>query len=94
MTRKQLLAYIFLDPTARESTSKESGSVAKLSKWELGNMIISWGYVGKPEDFYKRTEDARALARAMPPDFEKFYIENTEFSRASPEDRKRWKIEE
>jgi len=90
MTRKQLLAYIFLDTEARRSVVAGEGSVAKFSKWELGNLIISWGYVGTPRDFYKKTEAAKVVARSQSEDFDRFYVENTDFSKAAPEDRKLW----
>lgn len=60
LTRKQLLAYIFLDGVAKIDVTETP--VKEMTKKLLGDIIIAWGYDGKAERFYKQVRDAKALA--------------------------------
>ena len=73
LTRKQLLAYVFL--TARDLAGEQS--LRNLNAFELGNIIISWGYDGDPRDFYGRVKKAKKLAKEDDERFGKFWLDNT-----------------
>ncbi|MEW6358144.1 MAG: hypothetical protein AB1696_17560 [Planctomycetota bacterium] len=60
LTRKQLLAYIFLDGVAKIDVAETP--VTDMTKKLLGDVIVSWGYDGKAEQFYRHIREAKALA--------------------------------
>ena len=80
LTRKQLLAYVFL--TAKDLASEQS--LSKLSAFEIGNIIIAWGYQGDPKEFPEFISKVKDLAGSDDERFQKFYLDNTEFEDVKP----------
>lgn len=75
LTRRQLLAYIFLDGAARiEGTDTP---VREMTKRVLGDAAVSWGYSGKAEQFYKQIKNARVLAKSDDELFHEFLKKHT-----------------
>ncbi|MEW6356801.1 MAG: hypothetical protein AB1696_10765 [Planctomycetota bacterium] len=80
LTRKQLLAYVFL---SAEDLGDEP-SLRKLTSFEIGAIIISWGYPGDPKEFPEYIRKVKDLARSDDERFQKFYLDNTEFEDVEP----------
>lgn len=80
LTRKQLLAYVFL--SAKDLASEQS--LSKLSSFEIGNIIITWGHQGDPKEFPEFIRKVKDLARGDDERFQKFYLDNTEFEDVEP----------
>ena len=80
LTRKQLLAYIFI--SANDLASEQS--LGKLNSFEIGNVIIGWGYQEDPKEFPECVRRAKELARSDDERFQKFYLDNTEFADVEP----------
>ncbi|MFZ5501158.1 MAG: hypothetical protein ACOY58_04515 [Candidatus Micrarchaeota archaeon] len=80
LTRKQLLAYVFL---SAENLGDEP-SLRKLNSFEIGTIIISWGYHGDPKEFPEYIRKVKDLARGDDERFQKFYLDNTEFEDVEP----------
>ncbi|NOZ21134.1 MAG: hypothetical protein GXP25_08590 [Planctomycetes bacterium] len=75
LTRRQLLAYIFLDGVAKLDV--EETPVKEMTKKLLGDVIVSWGWEGKAEDFYRHLRDAKALAASNDDLFCEFFRKHT-----------------
>jgi len=71
-----MLAYIFLDRFEHIDEISDK-PLRDLTKRMLADIVISWGYTGTPEDFYRKIKQAKALARAEDPQFVEFYKVNT-----------------
>jgi len=80
LTRKQLLAYVFL--SAEDLASEQS--LSKMNAFEIGNIIIAWGHQGDPADFPELIRRAKDLSRGDDERFQKFYLDNTEFEDVEP----------
>lgn len=80
LTRKQLLAYVFLN--AKDLASEQS--LGKLNAFEVGNIIIAWGYNGDPKQFPDFVRKVKDLAGSEDERFQKFYLDNTEFEDVEP----------
>ena len=80
LTRKQLLAYVFL--SAKDLASEQS--LGKLNAFEIGNIIISWGYQSDPKEFPEFVRKVKELAKGDDERFQKFYLDNTEFADVEP----------
>ena len=77
LTRKQTWAYIFLDRFEHIPDQETQDSLKGLSRRHLCDIIISWGYVGTPDDFYRKVRQAKAVARSDDRQFVDFYHKNT-----------------
>ena len=80
LTRKQLLAYVFL--SANDLASEQS--LSKLNAFEIGNIIITWGYQEDPKEFPEFVRKIKELSRGDDERFQKFYLDNTEFEDVEP----------
>ena len=73
------MAYIFLDRFDHIPEQETQDGLRELIKCPLTDMIISWGHLGTPEDFYAKRRRAKAIARSDDPQFVDFYRANTNF---------------
>ena len=80
LTRKQLLAYIFLSAV----DLAEEQSLEKLNSFEIGNIVISWGHQADPKEFPEYIRKVKDLSRSEDERFQKFYLDNTEFEDVEP----------
>ncbi|NOZ21244.1 MAG: hypothetical protein GXP25_09150 [Planctomycetes bacterium] len=80
LTRKQLLAYLFM---SAEDLADEQ-SLGKLNSFEMGSIVISWGYHSDPKEFPEYIRKVKDLARSEDERFQKFYLDNTEFEDVEP----------
>jgi len=89
LTRKQILGYIFLDRFEHIPEQEAQAGLRELTRRHLGDIVISWGYVGTPDDFYRKVRQAKAIARSDDPQFLEFLKNNTK-----PEDEEAAEAEE